>query len=92
MTDRNLSNVLDEAHAANVLNARKKAKSDGSYASEWNRYKRWVDSQDDLVSPPYLTRMNVDLYYSQVVAKRPGAAGAKSAGIDSCASSNAHQS
>jgi hypothetical protein len=45
---------------------------DGSYSREWKNYKKWVDDMRLAVQlpagGPYLSRLNVDLYFQQVVA------------------------
>ena len=66
---------IAEAHAANarVLAA---ARPDPTYAQEWKRYRDWVDenwSHYDLDEPsPYLTRLNVDGYFTVEVVERDG--------------------
>ena len=46
-----------------------------SYVSEWNRFTAWVTLQPVLDSSNFITRENVDAYFSRVIASRAGAAG-----------------
>ena len=62
-------------HAASVGNVRDTApKADASYIREWNRFKSFVDARRGNHQLPhgdkYLTRNNVDLYFTTVVAHR----------------------
>lgn len=59
--------------AANIL---QNEQSNQSYQNEWNRFKKWVDENLEelgLDEPsPYLTRWNVDAYFSAAVIHRDG--------------------
>jgi hypothetical protein len=58
------------AHANEAVINRRNV--DGSYEREWKNYRKWVDEMrrtDELPGGEvYLTRLNVDLYFQQVIA------------------------
>jgi hypothetical protein len=65
--------LIDEQarnHAAIMLLSR----CDSTYISEYKRYCKWVQSEAALVTPeaPFLSRNNVDHYFTRVISKRAG--------------------
>ena len=66
--------VLQQHQAANAEAVRTHTTCDPTYVSEWDRYVKWVKSQASLNTqqPPFLTRSNVDHYFTRVVAHRKG--------------------
>jgi hypothetical protein len=65
---------INDANAANVQTVQAHVKPDATYAREWRRFKEFVDAEraaDNIPSgEKYLTRENVDLYFSEKISKR----------------------
>jgi hypothetical protein len=67
--------LLDEHQAANHATIVAMTDCDKSYKSEFKRFTAWVDSEPDLGPDDggsYLTRDNVDHYFTRVIANRSG--------------------
>ena len=64
--------LLEVAAAANDQLILERRTCDSSYKGEWKRFTKWVDDQSELSGPPYIVRINVDSYYTRVVASRKG--------------------
>lgn len=70
------SQRLQESIAANDEIIRAGTTIDETYRREWKKYREWVAKQDILRNgPPWLTRLNVDYYFSRNVVDRRGGVG-----------------
>ena len=62
------------AHTRNAQQCKADAACDRAYELNWKRFKKYVDKQRALGGAPrgdkYLTRENIDMYFSDVVAKK----------------------
>ena len=59
---------------ANNLYLSQNSKSDATYKSEYKRFVAWVVLQPELATQvsPFLTRKNVDHYFTRVIGSRNG--------------------
>ena len=66
--------ILAAHRASNVSRIRDNTVCDKSYISEYNRYCLWVAEQPELHTSeaPFITRTNVDHYFTRVVSARLG--------------------
>jgi hypothetical protein len=60
--------ALRTAAAANVLERTTLEKADGTYKSTWKTYKEWIKAELGQTEPPFLTRRNIDHYFTRFVA------------------------
>ena len=69
-----LAAILLEQQVLNYATIMEHTVHPAAYQSEFNRYVEWVLSQPDLGTPaaPFLTRNNVDHYFTRVIAIRKG--------------------
>jgi hypothetical protein len=69
-----LPDVLCRKKAANNVAIAAASDCDKSYHSEYKRYVFWVQNEPDLATtvPPFITCVNVDQYFTRVIASRTG--------------------
>ena len=69
-----LADVLRVQQAANHATIAANTQCDPSYRREYNLYVKWVQNEDDLDTQvaPFLTRTNVDHYFTRVVSSCAG--------------------
>lgn len=69
-----LDAVLVQHRTANQATVAANTVADPTYKREYNKYVKWVKDQPELgtTTTPFLTRRNVDHYFTRVVAKRAG--------------------
>jgi hypothetical protein len=67
-----LGAILQRQQAANNANIRDNTDCDKSYHYEYANFSKWVQAQPELNTPmpPFLTRINVDHYFSRVISHR----------------------
>ena len=67
--------ILEAQLATNHTEVSRLVKLDPSYKSEYKRFVKWVTETPELATtrPPFITRANIDHYYSRVVAYHRGA-------------------
>jgi hypothetical protein len=72
LSQTNLAAILQRQQVANNATIRDKTICDNSYHYEYNHFKAWVIAQLELRTPmpPFLSRANVDNYFSRVIAHR----------------------
>jgi len=74
--EAHLDALLEEAGVINQTNIAENTDCSDTYTNEYNRYVKWVKSQPALLTnaEPFLTRRNIDHYFTRVVAVRAGIA------------------
>jgi hypothetical protein len=93
--DDEAQEVLAAQQAVNLTTVMDSAHCDKSYVSEYKRFTDWVQNQEELATavPPFITRANVDHYFTRVVALRtcdPNGIGRVSNALDWYASNREH--
>ena len=69
MAEDNIAAVIAQARATNATAIRDNSSTNKNYTSEWNLFVKFVDSHADCSSgPPWLTRSNIDIYFSVHIA------------------------
>ena len=71
-TEANLAAILQQQQLANNATLRRSTSCDKTYTLEYNKFVAWVKAQPELTTPmaPYLSRANVDHYFTRYVARR----------------------
>ena len=66
--------VLAEQQALNQETVAANTVANKNYQAEYNKFVSWVKDQPDLDTnaAPFLTRRNVDHYFTRVIVKRTG--------------------
>ena len=72
--EADLDALLATQRALNQVTVAENTECDDTYYYEYKRYVKWVKSQPALATNavPFLTRRNIDHYFTRVVAKRAG--------------------
>jgi hypothetical protein len=72
-----LAALLQRQQVANNATIRDNTSCDNSYHYEYKNFKEWVKAQPELLTPmpPFLTRFNVDHYFSSVISHHWGMKG-----------------
>ena len=64
MAEDNIAAVIAQARATNAIVNRDNNSTNTNYVSEWKLFVKFVDSHADCSSrPPWLTRLNIDIYF-----------------------------
>ena len=70
-----LQDIFEDSQAANQQTIAEANTCNGTYTSEFERFKKWIRSQPNLgpdAQGSFLTRKNIDHYFTRVCATRKG--------------------
>jgi hypothetical protein len=73
----NLASILRQQQLSIQATIAANSKCDSSYDNEYRRFCQWVSAQPELgcIGPPYLSRLNIDHYFSRFITTRVGCVG-----------------
>ena len=73
MTDTSAADdALRAATVTNIAAMARMATADKSYVNVWNKYVKWIKECPKIraTEPPFLTRTNIDHYFTRVIANK----------------------
>ena len=71
-TETTAASQYERAQLENIALIKAQRNCDATYQREYAKFVLWVDGNPELNAPPYITRENIDHFFTIVVAKRPG--------------------